>query len=167
MGKKRKHTILEPGLCSSTRAFRRLRPMDIAGVMRIEEKCFEEVDRFPLEYYISNLEKGWTAYVVGFPVRAVIWLAPFGKELELVSLATLPRYRRRGYADMLVEYAIARMRDGRYLNIKLDVRASNKGAIKLYKRHGFKKVKRKKKYYNDGEDAWEMCKKNSALSRRD
>ena len=164
MGKKRKHKTLESDLCSSSRDFRRLRPEDIAGMMRIEEKCFTGVDRFDLEYYISKLEEGWRAYVVGFPVRAVIWIAPFGRMLGIVSLATLPRYRRRGYADMLVEYAIALMRDGRYSGIKLEVRASNKGAIKLYLRHGFKKVKRKKNYYNDWEDALGMCRKNSVLS---
>ncbi len=164
MGKKRKHKTLEPSLSSSALDFRSLRPADIAGVMRIEEKCFAGVDRFDLEFYISKLENGWKAYVVGFPVRAVIWIASSGKMLEIVSLATLPRYRRRGYADMLVRYAIARMLDGRYSGIKLDVRAANKGAIKLYRHHGFKTVKRKKKYYNDGGDALEMYKKNGAFS---
>lgn len=156
MGQSAKPKALDSGLCPPLRELRRLRAADLLGAMRIERECFRKTDKMKLKEYLEMLENGGTAFVVGFPVRAVIWLGSLNKKTaEVVSLATLPQYRRRGYADMLLEYAIAHMREGHYIRAMLDVRVSNQGAIKLYERFGFRKTKVKDLYYED-EDAWEM-----------
>lgn len=156
MGQSVRPKALDSGLCPPLQKLRRLRAADLLGAMRIEHECFRKTDQMRLKEYLEILENGGTAFVVGFPVRAVIWVDSLNKRTaEVVSLATSPQYRRRGYADMLLEYAIAHMRDGHYAHAVLDVRVSNQGAIKLYERFGFKKVKVREGYYED-EDGWEM-----------
>lgn len=156
MGKSGRSKGFKSRLCPKPQNLRRLRAADLLGAMRVERECFKGVDRWKLKSYLRLLEEGGTAFVVGFPVRAVIWVAPLDKmTAEVVSLATRPRYCRRGYADMLMEYAIAHMREGHYSRVVLEARASNKGAIRLYERHGFKKVKLEENYYKD-EDALKM-----------
>ncbi len=157
MGKSDKSEAPVCALFPKPHDLRRLRAADLLGAMRIERECFKKTDRSKLKDYLSLLEKGGTAFVIGFPVRAVIWIAHLDKEIvEINSLATLPRHHRRGYADMLLDFAVAHIKESRYSCVMLDVRVSNNGAINLYERHGFKKVKRKKNDYGD-EDGWQMC----------
>ena len=138
--------------------FRLLGAADLPDVMRIERCCFKRVDRFELKEYLDLLEKGGLAYVIGSPVRAVMWLVRVRRGLEIFSLATMPHWRRRGYAEMLIKHAIACMRWNRCSSLVLEVRVSNKGAIKLYRRHGFNIIRRKKNYYGN-EDAYTMRKR--------
>ncbi len=160
MKKPRDNCSPELDLLPSVPFFRLMRAADLADVMRIVRRCFKGTDRFELKKYLELLENGAVAYVVGSPVRAVMWLVRIRKSLEIITLATTPTWRRRGYAQMLLEHAIACLRWGRYSKIVLVVRVSNKGAIKLYQRYGFRIVKRKKKYYED-EDGFEMRLKRS------
>ena len=59
---------------------------------------------------------------------------------------------------MLLAEIINRARKAGFKSVLLEVRVSNTKARKLYERFGFKIVKRKERYYMDGEDAYIMIK---------
>ena len=61
-----------------------------------------------------------------------------------------PTYRRRGIAQALLEQAEDKLAMPR---VRLSVRASNIGAIRLYEVNGYEQVDRWQKYYVGGEDA--------------
>ncbi|MDX1808701.1 MAG: N-acetyltransferase [Sulfurospirillaceae bacterium] len=87
----------------------------------------------------------------------ILFFCPANKAYSrLYSLAVLPQFQGKGYASTLIKKALAKI-DERYKRIFLEVRISNKGAIKLYESFGFVKTKVLPKYYSDGEDALKMC----------
>jgi ribosomal-protein-alanine N-acetyltransferase len=79
-------------------------------------------------------------------------------EAWISTLGVLPAFRRRGIATKLIETCECRV-DVAY--IRLCVRASNRGAIQLYERLGYKKYAQWRRYYRGGETAVVMQKKLS------
>jgi ribosomal-protein-alanine N-acetyltransferase len=78
-------------------------------------------------------------------------------ELHLLSVATLPEFRRRGMARALLERAIEFARDSGVRTVLLEVRRSNTAAIRLYRAFGFSATALRPNYYADNlEDAIEM-----------
>ena len=75
---------------------------------------------------------------------------------EIESLAVAPEYRRLGVAKILLAELLARLLKRGATFILLEVRPSNKAAIRLYKEFNFQIVEREKNYYDD-EDAWIMA----------
>jgi ribosomal-protein-alanine N-acetyltransferase len=78
---------------------------------------------------------------------------------EILNLAVLPEFQKRGVASQLIVKIeeLAALRGARELT--LEVRASNIRAQNLYNKFGFKKVGLRKKYYEDNaEDAILMTK---------
>jgi ribosomal-protein-alanine N-acetyltransferase len=75
-------------------------------------------------------------------------------EAHVATLAVHPRFRRRGIARQLLTRSLsAAAREGARSAL-LEVRASNAGAIRLYKELGFAEVGRRPRYYKDNnEDA--------------
>ena len=51
---------------------------------------------------------------------------------------------------------IAYAREHAAAKVLLEVRVSNVGALELYRGLGFEEIHRRKRYYDDGEDAIEM-----------
>ena len=88
-------------------------------------------------------------YVAGF---AGMWFVV--DEAHIVTLGARERTRRTGVADLLLlgvaETAVKRgSRD-----VTLEVRRSNTAALALYRKHGFREMGVRKRYYSDnGEDA--------------
>jgi len=77
---------------------------------------------------------------------------------HIVSIAVRPEYRRRGIGTKLMKEAIKKLKEVYGVKeVYLEVRVSNEPAIRLYEKLGFKKVRRLKYYYLDGEDAWLMA----------
>jgi len=74
-------------------------------------------------------------------------------ELQIQNLATSPPFRRRGVGQMLLNYVIERSCQQGLLSAWLEVREDNQAAIHLYLASGFEVQGRRKKYYQDGEDA--------------
>ena len=76
-----------------------------------------------------------------------------GTEIQLMKVATDPRYRRRGFARALIEEMIVDGRKQGARRVTLEVRPSNHAARRLYHTLGFVEVGRRPRYYRDGEDA--------------
>lgn len=75
------------------------------------------------------------------------------EEAHITILAIDPSYQRQGLGQALL-LALLKSAWKRGLEwATLEVRASNQGAIALYQRFGFQEVGRRRKYYDNSEDA--------------
>lgn len=72
---------------------------------------------------------------------------------DLDRIGVLSHARRRGVGSRLLEAAVARHPQARWL---LEVRSDNASAIEFYATHGFVQIDRRTHYYADGADALVM-----------
>ena len=99
----------------------------------------------------------WVAVSNDQPAGFILyWI--LDSEVSLLNIAVHPGGRRKGTGrfllDHMVEEAVARAVE----TIWLEVRVSNEGAIRLYRKLGFEKAGVRRKYYDDThEDAIVMC----------
>lgn len=135
-----------------------LRPMcaaDLEEVLAIESASFSRP--WTRTHFEDEL-----ASPFGHPVVA---LAPDGAlagylclkqvldEAEILDVAVHQGFRGRGVGKALVQWALSFCRERGVELLLLEVRAGNAEAIGLYRRLGFGETGRRRKYYDNGEDA--------------
>ncbi len=124
----------------------------------ISRECFpgssfsveEELGRPWARVWIARPPEGDTpaAFLVAWHVA---------DELHVLNVATAPPLRRMGIARALMDHAIAYAVAERIRIVLLEVRRSNRAAIKLYRGLGFTALGVRARYYADNdEDAIEM-----------
>ena len=91
------------------------------------------------------LEQGES--VCGFGVVSVLKVSPPEAELESIVIAT--EVQRRGLGTRLLEALIGWSSAQGAGVLRLEVRASNTGAIRLYQRHDFRWEGTRRSYYRD------------------
>lgn len=98
--------------------------------------------------YVAVARPGGTEEIIGF---INYWIV--AGEVQLNSIAVKREYRRMGVAGRLLEtMAASAVTEGATV-ATLEVRAANEPAIKLYEKHAFVIKGRRKRYYDDGDDA--------------
>lgn len=128
---------------------------DLPQVLAIEEasfprpfsqKLFEtELQLSIAHLYVAKEETGLVGYID-------FWDA--GAEIHLINIAVHPERRHQGIGARLMERLLDYASQNRVGEIYLDVRVSNKTAIALYAKFGFKEISVRKGYYQDNnEDA--------------
>lgn len=90
------------------------------------------------------------------PAGFVLWRAVAG-EAEILTIAVLPPWRRRGLGALLLEAALAAARAAGAETMFLEVAADNSGAQALYTSRGFTRAGLRKGYYA-GKDALVLAK---------
>lgn len=84
----------------------------------------------------------------------VFWV--MGEAAEILNVTVQPQLRRQGLAERMIRRAVSEaMREGAKKAV-LDVRKSNEAAIHLYQKLGFSVGQVRKRFYADGEDAYQM-----------
>ena len=129
---------------------------DIPAVMEIERASFPVPWSEPLMRSLLYLPDTMACLVAEAGGRVCGYLtAAFGyEELHILSNAMSPDTRGTGGADLLLAEAIERGRPRVCLAAILEVRENNERAQRFYRRHGFRVVGRRPRYYADsGEDA--------------
>ena len=128
--------------------------LDLNALNKLEHACFEK-DAWPMLDLIAvltfpdivRLKATENGRMIGFVAGdmhnpdGLGWIATIGTD---------PQYRRRGVGRELLRACEAKLRSPR---IRLSVRASNDGAIRLYEQEGYQRVEVWQGYYNDGEAA--------------
>jgi [ribosomal protein S18]-alanine N-acetyltransferase len=119
-------------------------------------KCFDKAwSKEDFEKLLANKfnqvimiagEDGDMAVPMGF-----IMYQEVEKEKEIITICTLPKYRKQGVAKALVETLDAD-------KIFLDVDEENLPAVNLYKKLGFDVERIRDKYYENGHNALIMTK---------
>jgi len=132
-----------------------MRASDLDDVMEIERLAFK--NPWSRQIFIEELERAWAHLDVardGARVSAFCNYWVVRDEVHLLNIAVHPTARRRGHAARLLAHIIDFGRRQRCRYITLEVRRSNRGAVKLYRSFGFRPVGIRAHYYvEDGEDA--------------
>jgi [ribosomal protein S18]-alanine N-acetyltransferase len=131
---------------------------ELSAVERLARACFDE-ESFSAEEEIARpWSRIWSAYVDGDIDPAGFLVAwHVADELHVLNIATRPSQRRRGVARLLMQDALAYAARHHIRILLLEVRRSNRPAIKLYRGLGFTALGVRSAYYADnGEDAVEM-----------
>ncbi|HYY73509.1 MAG TPA: ribosomal protein S18-alanine N-acetyltransferase [Solirubrobacterales bacterium] len=135
---------------------RRVVYSDLPAVLAIERRSFQtpwSLAMFVLELskpsgicLAADGDEGLIGYLV-CSRYADVW--------HLMNVAVTPEWRRQGVASRLLERLFEEAGpDARYT---LEVRTSNRGAIAMYRRFGFRPAGHRRRYYHDnGEDALVM-----------
>ena len=124
---------------------------DLREVFEIENLSFPYP--YPPHFFYEYLDKLF--FVIEENGKVVGYIIGDDERGMIISIAVHPEYRGMGYGKKLMEHIFKFMHG----EIFLQVRKSNKGAIKFYEKMGFKKKGEIKKYYFDGEDAYIMVRK--------
>lgn len=118
-----------------------------------QKKDYEyELNDNPFAYYLKLIDKD-SNEIMGF---IGFWIKFEQAEITKVSIAK--KYQGYKLSKLLMADAENRIRIAECENITLEVRVSNVVAINLYKSCGFNIVATRKKYYENGEDAYLMLK---------
>lgn len=88
---------------------------------------------------------------IGFIVGRTIGtgLVESTTDAEIYNVAIIESEQHKGYGQLLFDSFAAICRDRRVGNIWLEVRESNKDAIRFYERNGFVRVQTRNHFYND------------------
>jgi ribosomal-protein-alanine N-acetyltransferase len=150
---------------------RKFTPDDLQSVMQINRLCLPENyldfffmdlhQRFPQTFIVAEEDGKIVGYIM---CRIEIGLANYGlggliKKGHVVSIAVLPKGRRKGVAQALMNSAMEGMCYYKARLCYLEVRVTNEPGVTLYKKLGFEVSRKINGYYSDGEDAYVMTKK--------
>jgi ribosomal-protein-alanine N-acetyltransferase len=154
-----------------TFTLRKFEPDDLQDVMHINRVCLPEnytdmffVDlyqRFPETFIVAEQDHEIFGYIM---CRIEVGLSNFGlggliRKGHVVSIAVMPKARRKGVAAALLNAAMTGMVCYKSKQIYLEVRVTNEGAVNLYKKTGLEITRTIPGYYSDGEDAYVMSKR--------
>jgi ribosomal-protein-alanine N-acetyltransferase len=128
-------------------------PNDAAQMRKINEACLPENYPYMFWFNMVSTNPGRSFICRSVKERRIVGYALICEDtagqLRLLSLVVLPGHRGHGVAAGL-------LLRGRGRTCDLEVRVSNEGAIRLYERVGFRKIRIIPGYYADKEDAWLM-----------
>src|SRR5712691_7596302 len=136
---------------------------DLDQLVALDARSFSAADRYRRREWATLLRDS----LAGGPTRILVARAPEGvvgavvvvpdleaEEVNIVSLAVDPSYRRTGLATRLLRDALAHLHV-QVATVSLEVREDNTGARALYKHLGFQVARRLRRYYADGATALE------------
>ncbi len=129
-------------------------PDDLEQVCHIQSLCFSEpyTPEFIMNLHEAHGETFFVAElggrVVGYAAARVISFRG-----HIIVIAVHPSFRRLGIGMALMLVLENELRRRRALEAWLEVRASNTGAMRFYRRLGYVEKSVLRGYYSDGEDA--------------
>jgi ribosomal-protein-alanine N-acetyltransferase len=142
--------------------FRRLRMRDLGAIEQIERRAYPTP--WSRSMFAGELAKPSSICLGAFEeetrkLRAYMVIARYVDAWHVMNIAVDPEHQRRGIATMLLEELFELTAGDRRRGYTLEVRVSNKGAIALYERLGFRGRGVRRGYYTDNrEDALIMWK---------
>ena len=135
---------------------------DINDILIIENELYHkpwkakdylyELNDNPFAFYLKMIIKE-TSEIIGF---IGFWIK--FEQAEITKVSITKKYQGHKLSKLLMQDAEKRIVLAGCNNITLEVRVSNERAINLYKSCGFRIVTTRKKYYENGEDAYLMLK---------
>jgi len=140
------------------------RPMtlhDVAQVAELEQQLFASPwSAQSFESELEDREHSLALVLVnGQHIIAYMIVYLIYEQAHLANIAVAPAYQQRGLGRWLLHILITEARAFGSEVIHLEVRPSNEKALRLYSSLDFIQVGVRKRYYEDGEEAWLMSKR--------
>jgi ribosomal-protein-alanine N-acetyltransferase len=148
-------------VASSPAQLRAYRPSDFETLYRIDQICFPKgiaYGRFELKVYLRSegthcLIAETTGEIAGFILTELIV-----DEAHIITLDVLEDYRRHGIGSLLLSASEEKMTSRGGKRIILETATTNKAAIALWKKYGYRQLGTIEGYYGWGLDAFQMGK---------
>lgn len=131
---------------------------DLDQVLEIENACFD--DPWTRKYFEDELNN--TELCRLFVDRQDDEIVAFGsiwlmfENCDIVNIAVKPEYQRKGLGQSMLDRLIYEAKANECEYVHLEVRYNNDPALNLYRKNGFEKVRVRKGYYSNGDDAYDM-----------
>lgn len=121
----------------------------VKQIAQLETQCFSlPWSERSISSEILNPLSYWLVAVDGDVVAGYVGSQSVMGEADMMNIAVLPEYRRKGIAKVLVEKLIYGLQERNVHCLTLEVRASNIAAISLYEQLGFAQIGRRPNYYS-------------------
>ncbi len=139
-------------------SIRPIKTADFSQIAQIEVESFSDPYPPHLFHYLAEINPNLFLVAVENEVALGYIIAEISQENELkighlLSLAVKREERHKGVGHQLFLALLGVLKKQNCKEVILEVRVSNYSAKIFYERHGFRKLKRSRKYYKDGEDA--------------
>ena len=140
---------------------------DIQAVINIEKQCHSHP--WSEKLFLSNFGTRYFNHIMQIDNEIIGYFiaSHVAGEATLMNIAVAPNFQGKGLGQRLINKLIANSKKQDQVEVWLEVRESNKAAIKLYQKTGFIDVDIRKAYYqianpvpnkkNQREDAIIMC----------
>lgn len=133
---------------------------DLEAIIQIQKECYNGKPPWGRIAVHNELNKRTSFFLIshhaGLPI-AFIGISLRHESVHVTNIATIPAYQKHGLATFLIQMAAEIGRKLDRTMMTLEVRMSNEGAKRLYRKIGFQDGKIKRNYYhNNGEDALDM-----------
>ena len=130
---------------------------DLDEIVSIESSLYKDV--WSKEAYLRDLENE-IAFNYVLEHDGVI-LGYYGfwlmfDNIDITKVSIRKELQGKGLSKILMEDMFNRISNSDVVTATLEVRVSNKVAISLYEKYGFKKISVREKYYENVEDAYVM-----------
>lgn len=139
---------------------------DIAQVADIERRSYD----FPWSHGVFRdcLLAGYSCIVIEREERVAGYsiLSIAAGEAHILNLCVDPKYRELGYGQRLLEEILERAAGAEVGEIFLEVRPSNRKAIALYNKKGFRQVASRPSYYQAREGREDAAVLSKRLPKR-
>ncbi len=141
-------------------SIRPMSPDDLVDILRIERKSFSHPwtrEQILDEASRADIARCLVADQEAPPMLCgyiMAWLV--ADELHITNMAVDPDSRGQGIAGTMLRHLLSDAADEGTSWCVLEVRPSNGTARSLYEKHGFRTIGRRRRYYQDGEDALVM-----------
>ena len=153
-------------MATSPAQLRPYRPSDFETLYRIDQVCFPEgiaYGRFEMKVYLRAdgshcLIAEAAGQIAGFILAE---LAP--DEGHIITLDVLEKYRRQGIGSLLLAAAEKEAVSRGGTRMVLETATTNKAAIALWRKHGYRQLATIESYYGPGRDAFRMSKDLGAV----
>lgn len=133
---------------------------DIDRIFAIENECFTKP--WTINMFIEDIVVNDKAryYVVEYNTEIIGYAGYWHilDEAHITNIAIKPEFQQKGIGAFLLKNMLLMLLKDNIETATLEVKKSNKAAIKLYMQAGFEIEGRRKAYYENGEDALIMWK---------
>lgn len=138
-----------------------LKLSDLSQMLEIEHENFTKPWTYKTLYYevvVSDKSYFYGAFIDEVLVGYLGFWKVF-ENIDVINVAVCNKHKREGIGTLLFDNLEVIAKSLKAKTISLEVRVNNTAAINLYKKHGFKILRKIKDYYKDtNEDAYFMQK---------
>lgn len=134
---------------------------ELDRLIEIEERCFTSPwPKFAFAAEMMFNDSFFFALENDGIIEGFGGLRIIAGEGHIMNIAVMPEHRSKGFGKMLLEKLLESGKAQGVSEFTLEVRVGNKNAIALYEKAGFVSEGRRRRYYDDGEDAYIMWKRD-------